>query len=105
MTLHSAVDAGIEYNNKSSTNALGTNGNNLWAMQSGNQSGSRWGLRGVEDLGGGLKGIFVLESGFNVDTGTSAQGGRLFGRNALCWSREPVRRADPGPPGLQTSPV
>lgn len=82
VTLYGVVDAGIEYNNKSSTNALGTNGNNLWAMQSGNQSGSRWGLRGVEDLGGGLKGIFVLESGFNVDTGTSAQGGRLFGRNA-----------------------
>ncbi|MGO4327019.1 porin [Cupriavidus sp. 2TAF22] len=79
VTLYGVVDAGIEYTNKNAT----TNGNhNLFALQSGNQSGSRWGLRGVEDLGGGLKGIFVLESGFNVDNGTSAQGNRLFGRNA-----------------------
>ncbi|MGH8856299.1 MAG: porin, partial [Telluria sp.] len=60
----------------------GAQGNNLWALQSGNQSGSRWGLRGVEDLGGGLKAIFLLESGFNLDTGTTGQGGRLFGRGA-----------------------
>lgn len=46
------------------------------------KSGSRWGLRGTEDLGGGLSASFVLESGFNLDSGTSRQGGRLFGRNA-----------------------
>src|SRR5262249_39952175 len=45
-------------------------------------AGSRWGLRGTEDLGGGLKGLFVLESGFNLDTGTMQQSGRLFGRQA-----------------------
>ena len=33
---------------------------------------SRWGVRGVEDLGGGLKAGFVLESGFNSDTGTGS---------------------------------
>lgn len=79
VTLYGVVDAGIEYTNKN----VSANGNhNLFAMQSGNQSGSRWGLRGVEDLGGGLKGIFVLESGFNVDDGKSGQSNRLFGRNA-----------------------
>jgi predicted porin len=45
-------------------------------------SGSRWGLRGVEDLGGGLKGIFNLESGFTLDDGRMGQNNRLFGRAA-----------------------
>ena len=46
-------------------------------------NGSRWGLRGAEDLGGGLKAIFTLESGVSLDTGASAQGGLLFGRQAF----------------------
>ncbi|EHP39055.1 porin [Cupriavidus basilensis OR16] len=77
VTLYGLLDAGIEYQN----NQPG-GGHSVTRLTSGNLSGSRWGLRGVEDLGGGLKGVFVLESGFNLDTGTSAQGGRLFGRNA-----------------------
>ncbi|WP_427311591.1 porin [Cupriavidus sp. H39] len=77
VTLYGVADVGLEYNSNS-----GVNGDNLFRMSSGNQSGSRWGLRGVEDLGGGLKGVFVLESGFDLDNGTSAQGGRLFGRQA-----------------------
>ena len=58
------------------------------AINSGHQSGSRWGLRGSEDLGGGMKAIFTLEGGFGTDTGTlgqssaSAPNGRLFGRQA-----------------------
>jgi predicted porin len=51
-------------------------------IDSGGQSGSRWGLRGTEDLGGGLKANFLFESGLNVDTGTAAQGGLAFGRQA-----------------------
>jgi len=43
---------------------------------------SRWGLRGTEDLGGGLKSQFVLESGFAPDTGVANFGNRLFGRQA-----------------------
>ncbi|MBP0622560.1 porin [Cupriavidus consociatus] len=77
VTLYGVADVGLEYN----TNANAA-GDDLFRMASGNQSGSRWGLRGVEDLGGGLKGVFVLESGFDLDNGTSAQGGRLFGRQA-----------------------
>jgi predicted porin len=45
-------------------------------------NGSRWGLRGAEDLGGGLKAIFVLENGFSVQNGRLAQDGREFGRQA-----------------------
>lgn len=43
---------------------------------------SLWGLRGSEDLGGGLKASFALESGFAIDSGVLLQGGRLFGRQA-----------------------
>ena len=52
------------------------------AINGGHQSGNRWGVRGTEALGGGLNAIFALEAGFNIDSGTSAQGGRLFGRQA-----------------------
>jgi len=51
-------------------------------MTSGVGLGSRIGFRGTEDLGGGLKANFVLENGFNPDTGTIGQGGVLFGRQA-----------------------
>lgn len=46
-------------------------------------NGSRWGIRTTEDLGGGLSAGVLLESGFNVDTGASGQGGRLFGRQSF----------------------
>ena len=52
-------------------------------LGSGIQNGSRWGLKGSEDLGGGLNAVFDLQSGFTVDDGVSAQGGRLFGRHAF----------------------
>lgn len=80
VTLYVIVDAGVEV----ISNAAGDGGTGGTAvrMNSGNLSGSRWGLRGTEDLGGGLKGLFVLESGFDIDTGRSGQGSRLFGRNA-----------------------
>lgn len=53
-----------------------------FGMESGVQSGSRWGLRGSEDLGGGLRANFKLESGFDTNTGRSGQSGRMFGREA-----------------------
>ncbi|MDR5663928.1 porin, partial [Burkholderia cenocepacia] len=45
-------------------------------------SGSRWGLKGAEDLGGGLQAVFTLEGGFRPSDGGLGQGGRLFGRSA-----------------------
>ncbi|WP_048991913.1 porin, partial [Burkholderia cenocepacia] len=38
--------------------------------------------RGTEDLGGGLKAIFTLENGFDVNSGKLGQGGLMFGRQA-----------------------
>ena len=49
-------------------------------VQSGGLSGSRLGVRGSEDLGGGLKAFFTLESGINADDGT-------YGQNAF-WGRQ-----------------
>eukprot|EP00952_Eustigmatos_sp_NYUAD-ZCMA_P012266 49332-Eustigmatos_ZCMA.PRE.1 len=51
-------------------------------MASGFPHGSRWGLKGAEDLGGGVKTVFQLENGFDVDTRQAFQGGLLFGRQA-----------------------
>nr|WP_315594219.1 porin [uncultured Cupriavidus sp.] len=80
VTIYGVADAGIEYLNHIPDAAKQSS--SVVRMTSGNIAGSRWGLRGVEDLGGGLKGVFVLEGGMSLDTGSAAQGGRLFGRRA-----------------------
>ena len=50
-------------------------------------SSSRWGMRGSEDIGGGMSAVFTLESGFDISTGANAnpaaQGNTLFGRQAF----------------------
>ncbi|CAH2939935.1 MAG: Outer membrane porin [uncultured Paraburkholderia sp.] len=43
----------------------------------------RWGLKGVEDPGGGLKTVFQLENGFYTNTGAFAKAGTLFNRQAF----------------------
>lgn len=75
VTLYGIVDEGINYNSNSG-------GNPLFNMSSGVLSGSRFGLRGSEDLGGGLKALFNVESGFDATSGKFSQGGLLFGRQA-----------------------
>lgn len=81
VTLYGIIDAGITYVNNN-TNAAGKGVGSLWATQSGVLQGSRWGLKGAEDLGGGTKAIFQLENGFNVFNGKLGQGSREFGRQA-----------------------
>lgn len=76
VTLYGLIDAGITYTNNQQ-------GHSNFKATSGSVNGSRWGLRGAEDLGGGLKAIFVLENGFNIFNGTLGQGGREFGRQAF----------------------
>lgn len=61
---------------------VGKGDKTMTQLQSGGMAGSRWGLRGSEDLGNGLKALFVLESGINADTGTLGSGGALFSRQA-----------------------
>jgi predicted porin len=49
-------------------------------LDSGGVNTSRWGVKGSEDLGGGLKANFVLEQGFNLDTGAANVAGQAFSR-------------------------
>jgi predicted porin len=79
ITVYGRIDTNVEWVNHMP--ATGGSGSRL-SLNSGGLSGSRWGLQGFEDLGGGMKTLFKLESGFSVDTGTLGQGGRLFGRQA-----------------------
>jgi predicted porin len=74
VTLYGLIDAGFGFVN--------TNAGNRYAMMNGNLNGDRWGLKGREDLGGGLAAIFQIENGFNVGTGALGQGGREFGRQS-----------------------
>lgn len=89
VTLYGVIDASVEYaNHVAPYSAAGFTpnpgaGSTVYRMNSGGLSGSRWGLRGTEDLGSGLKSLFVLESGFSGDNGTMQQSGRLFGRQAF----------------------
>jgi predicted porin len=81
VTLYGIADVGIEHLNNTSAGGAQTR------EASGNLSGSRWGLKGVEDLGGGMKAIFQLESGFNINDGTTAQSTKGLGANAATTSR------------------
>ncbi|AWU98351.1 porin [Burkholderia sp. JP2-270] len=75
VTLYGIIDEGLLFNNNAG-------GKHLYSMASGVMQGSRFGLRGTEDLGGGLKAIFTLENGFDVNSGKLGQGGLMFGRQA-----------------------
>jgi predicted porin len=75
VTLYGLIDEGFVYTNNAK-------GSKAYVLQSGDLAGSRWGLKGAEDLGGGLKAVFTLESGFDVNNGRLGQGGLAFGRQA-----------------------
>lgn len=79
VTLYGTIDAGLDYiSNQKSPAGAGP----AYGVQSGNVSTSRWGLRGNEDLGGGLGAVFTLENGFNGANGKFGNGGDEFGRQA-----------------------
>lgn len=56
-----------------------------FSMATGQNSGSRFGLKGTEDLGNGYTVGFVLENAFNADDGTLDKSGRLFHRESLLF--------------------
>lgn len=86
VTIYGSVDAGYAYRwdaeNRMNTNAGQSKTRS--SVDTGQSAGNRLGFRGTEDLGNGLKAVFLLEQGFAFDgsaSGTS-QGGRTFGRQA-----------------------
>lgn len=77
VTVYGLVDAFGQYLSGESRNLR---------LQSGGLSGSRFGLRGQEDLGDGLAAVFVIESGINLDDGTNGQNA-FWGRQAYVGLR------------------
>jgi predicted porin len=75
VTLYGLIDESIVYTNSQK-------GASNWQLNNGTLSTSRWGLRGREDLGGGLYAVFTLENGFDATNGKLKNGGDLFGRQA-----------------------
>ena len=89
VTLYGIIDTGLNFVNTKTTSseeALKVDSVNKFSMASGQNSGNRWGLKGKEDLGNGVKVGFVLESGFDSDTGAlgkyNEERTRIFGREA-----------------------
>jgi GBP family porin len=76
VTLYGVADACV-------VSYKGAVGSTLQVNGGGCTYGSRFGLRGSEDLGDGMRAYFQLESGVNLDSGAIVQTGRLFGRKAI----------------------
>jgi predicted porin len=76
VTVYGLFDMGIVRESGGSTGPV-------TKVTSGMSNGTRLGFKGTEDLGNGMNALFVLEAGVNGDTGTSGQGGILFGRQAF----------------------
>ncbi|MFM0088798.1 porin [Paraburkholderia sediminicola] len=79
VTLYGVVDAALSHQNGVSAPGGSTS---KTLMTDGFMTGSRFGFKGVEDLGGGYQALFDLENGFNSFSGALAQQGQLFGRQA-----------------------
>lgn len=89
--VYGILDQAITYtNNTGTTNADGTvtpRGAQFALDSLSGMAGSRWGVRGDEDLGGGLHTIFTLESGVNMPSGGLGQGGLMWGRQIFIGLR------------------
>jgi predicted porin len=75
VTLYGIIDEGFDM-------ITNKGGHHVYQLASSVMQGDRWGLTGTEDLGGGMKAIFLLENGFNLNSGALSQNGLMFGRQA-----------------------
>ncbi len=83
VTLYGRLDAGIAYMNGVGTGGgtgAATSGKSQVQLESGYWGTSLWGMKGVEDLGGGNKALFQLEGSFSTATGSLGAPGSLFNR-------------------------
>ena len=80
VTLYGIIDTDITYLNHQAIE--GGRSGAQFAMASAGEYGSRFGLRGNEDLGGGMNALFVLEQGFNGTNGAATDGTRQWSRLA-----------------------
>ncbi len=75
VTLYGIADVIVEHRNH-----MSAAGGSRTSVTSGGMNTSRWGLRGTEDLGGGLSAVFNLEAEVGMDTGAAASS--FWGRQA-----------------------
>ncbi|MCO1386808.1 porin [Burkholderia multivorans] len=75
VTLFGTIDEGLNF----TSNVAGSRS---YQMATSELATSRWGVKGNEDLGGGLSALFDLESGFDVNSGQLYYGNRMFGYQA-----------------------
>lgn len=78
VTLYGVIDTGFTYQHTEG-------GDDSFAMTSGNYAGPRFGFKGTEDLGDNLTLGFVLEAGFNSDTGAQGEDGKIFNRESQIY--------------------
>jgi len=97
VTLYGVVDGGFGYTQFKDKNLAATNARaaakgltalpgsraRKTGLHGANQSANVWGLRGEEDLGGGLRAGFHLESGWDLLTGRSNESDKLFDETAM----------------------
>lgn len=87
IVLYGIVDAAVEYSNADANTSASEAGDGVLRLIDGGHSPSRLGLRGREDLGGGLAAIFSLEHGFRVDAGLIAGSVSSAGQVQF-WNRQ-----------------
>ena len=83
VTMYGKVDTGLQYQSNEITildqTVVDTDS---FTMENGLNSASRFGVKGSEDLGNGMKVSFQLENGFKADSGEFKTSGKLFDRQA-----------------------
>ena len=91
VTLYGKIDGGLNYTHvskdaqDSKTHKVSSSNSDSFEARSGQNSGSRFGIKGTEQIADGLTVGFQLENGFDSDTGKLGQGDRLFGREARVY--------------------
>lgn len=90
VTLYGIIDTGLGYQSSQTSVGSTSGGRSVVKMLNGVLYGSRIGLKGSEDLGGGNKAIFVLEQGFNSANGAQAVTGLGFSRQAYVGLANPT---------------
>lgn len=99
IALYGVIDLGLQYQNiKHEMTSIDQDPSfdkyseiekDTWGLESGSNSGSRWGIKGSEQISEGLTVGFQLEQGFNADAGDYADEDRFFNRESRLYVQTP----------------